>query len=98
MLRKLGLTVSLGAVLATLTSSTLFGHAIDRYGNPDPRSGRSTLAAHDSITFKPVLFSSPDVGVVELVGEGSTPLAVAVYYMNGTLITHYPASNPPCTF
>jgi hypothetical protein len=98
MLKKLALTVSLGAVLATLTSSTLFGHAIDRYGNPDPRSGRSTLAAHDSITFKPVLFSSPDVGVVEVVGDGSTTLDVTVYDTRGNLIIHYAGYSPRVTF
>jgi hypothetical protein len=98
MLKKLALTVSLGAVLATLTSSTLFGHAIDRYGNADPRVTTTTVASNSSITFRPVLFSAPDVGVVEVVGEGSTKLDVAVYDTKGNLIIHYAGYSPRVTF
>ena len=98
MFKKLFLTVSLGAVLATLTSSTLFAHAVDRYGNPDPRHTTSTVERNGSITFRPVLFSSPDVGVVEVVGEGSTKLDVAVYDTKGNLIIHYAGYSPRVTF
>jgi hypothetical protein len=98
MLKKLAMTVSLGAVLATLTSSTLSAHAVDRYGNSDPRVTTTTVASQNSITFRPVLFSSPDVGVVEVAGEGSTKLDVAVYDTKGNLIIHYAGYSPRVTF
>jgi hypothetical protein len=98
MLKKLALTVSLGAVMATLTSSTLSAHAIDGHGNSDPRFAKETVASHSSITYRPTLFSSPDVGVVEVVGDGSTLLDVAVYDTKGNLIIHYADYSPRVTF
>ena len=98
MLKKLALTVSLGALMASLTSSTLFAHAIDRNGNSDPRYDTSTVAAYGSVTYRPILFSSPDVGVVELTGDGSTMLDVAVYDDRGNLIIHYAGYSPRVTF
>ena len=98
MFKKFVLTVSLGAVMATLTSSTLSAHAVDQYGSPDPRFIHETVARNSSITYRPVLFSSPDVGVVEVVGDGSTMLDVAVYDLKGNLIIHYAAYSPRVTF
>jgi len=98
MFKKFVLTVSLGAVMAALTSSTLFAHAVDRNGNSDPRFIRETVMPFATITYKPVLFNTADEGLVKVVGDGSTKLDVFVYDMKGNLITHYAGYSPWVTF
>ena len=89
MFKKIVLTVSLGAMLASLTTSTLSAHAIYPNGDPDPRHATATVAAYGSVTYRPILFSSDDEGIVKVNGDGSTMLDVAVYDGNGNLVIHY---------
>ena len=98
MFKKFVMTVSLGAILATLTMSTLSAHAIYPNGNPDPRFDRTTVAAYGSVTYRPILFSSDDEGIVKVTGDGSTMLDVAVYDERGNLIIHYAGYSPWVSF
>ena len=98
MFKKFVMTVSLGAMLATLTSSTLSAHAIYANGSPDPRFDRATVAAYGSVTYRPILFSSDDEGIVKVTGDGSTMLDVAVYDERGNLIIHYAGYSPWVSF
>lgn len=98
MFKKFVMTVSLGAMLATLTTSTLSAHAIYANGSADPRSDRATVAAYGSVTYRPILFSSDDEGIVKVTGDGSTMLDVAVYDERGNLIIHYAGYSPWVSF
>jgi hypothetical protein len=93
MLKKFVLTVSLGAMLASLTTSTLSAHAL-----PDTYSDVSTVAPYSSVTYRPILFSSDDYGAVAIGGDGSTMLDVAVYDERGNLIIHYAGYSPSVSF
>lgn len=98
MFKRLALTVSLGAMLASLSTSTLSAHAINANGAADPRYDRASVAPYGTITYNPILFSSPDIGVVEVQGDGSTKLDVAVYDSRGNLIIHFAGYSPRVTF
>src|ERR1700687_3559250 len=98
MLKRLALMVSLGAMLASLTTATLSAHAVNANGAADPRFDRSSVAPYGTITYNPILFSSPDVGVVQVEGDGSTKLDVAVYDSRGNLIIHFSGYSPRVTF
>ena len=93
MFKKFVLTLSLGAVLATLTTSTLSARAL-----PDTYSAVSTVGPYGSVTYSPILFSKSDEGVVSITGDGSTMLDVAVYDERGNLIIHYVGNSPYLSF
>ena len=93
MFKKFLLTVSLGAMLAALTTSTLSAHAI-----PNSYRDTATVAPYSTITYRPILFTTNDDGVVSITGSGSTMLDVAVYDERGNLIIHYTGSSPYVTF
>src|SRR5260370_644707 len=93
MLKKFVLTVSLGAMLASLTTSTLSAHAI-----PSTYHDSDTLAPYATITYRPILFTTNDDGVVSITGDGSTMLDVAVYDERGNLIIHYAGYSPYVSF
>ena len=93
MFKKFLLTVSLGAMLASLTSSTLSAHAI-----PNTYHDSDTVAAYSTITYRSILFTSNDDGVVSITGDGSTMLDVAVYDERGNLIIHYAGYSPYVSF
>src|SRR5438046_2776732 len=98
MFKKFVMTVSLGAMLVTLTSSTLSAHAIYPNGSSNPRSDTTIVGAYSSITYRPILFSSDDDGIVKITGDGSTMLDVAVYDERGNLIVHYAGYSPWISF
>ena len=98
MFKKFVMTVSLGAILATLTSSTVSAHAIDPNGSANARFDRASVAAYGSVTYRPILFSSDDEGIVKVTGDGSTMLDVAVYDERGNLIIHYAGYSPWVSF
>lgn len=93
MFKKIALNASLGAILASLTWSTLSAHAI-----PDTYHANSTVAPYSTVTYRPILFTSGDEGVVSVAGDGSTLLDVAVYDERGNLIIHYTGSSPWVSF
>ena len=93
MLKKFFMTISLGAVLAGLSISTVSAHAI-----PDTYHDTATVAAYGTITYRPILFTSNDDGVVSIAGDGSTMLDVAVYDERGNLIIHYAGYSPYVSF
>lgn len=93
MLKKFALAVSLGAMLATLTVSTLSAHA-----SPNAYRDTVTVAPYSTITYRPILFTGLDQGVVSIVGDRSSMLDVAVYDGRGNLIIHYAGYNPRVTF
>ena len=93
MLKKIVLTVSLGAMLAALTTSTLSARAI-----PSAYSDTITVAPYSTITYRPILFTKNDEGVVSITGSGTTMLDVAVYDERGNLIIHYTGYSPYVTF
>ena len=93
MFKKFVLTVSLGAMLATLTTSILSAHSI-----PSAHLDSDTLAPYGTITYRPILFTSGDDGVVSITGDGSTMLDVAVYDERGNLIIHYAGYSPYVSF
>jgi hypothetical protein len=93
MFKKFVLTISLGAMLASLTTSTLSAHAI-----PDTYHDSATVAAYSTVTYRPILFTSNDDGVVSVTGDGSTMLDVAVYDERGNLIIHYAGYSPYVSF
>ena len=98
MFKSFVLTVSLGAILATLSSSTLSAHAIYANGDPNPRVDTYMVGAYGTVTYRPILFSSDDDGVVKITGDGSTMLDVAVYDGNGNLVIHYTGYSPWVSF
>ena len=93
MFKKFLLTVSLGAMLASLTSSTLSAHAV-----PTSRFDTTTVAPFGSVSYKPILFTSDDDGVFRIDGDGSTMLDVAVYDERGNFIIHYVGYSPWVSF
>ena len=93
MLKRFVLTVSLGAMLASLTTSTLSAHAI-----PDTFHDTATVAPYSTVTYRPILFSTNDDGVVSITGDGSTMLDVAVYDERGNLTIHYAGYSPYVSF
>jgi len=98
MFKKFVLTVSLGAMLASLTTSTLSAHAIYPNGDPDPRHDTAIVAPYGSVTYRPILFSANDEGLVSVTGDGSSMLDVAVYDERGNLIIHYAGYSPYVSF
>jgi hypothetical protein len=89
MIKRFVLTVSLGALMAALTTSSVFANgAVDRYGRSNPRYITETVSGQHSITYDPVLFESGK-GVVEVNGDGSTILNLAVYDNWGNLVIQY---------
>jgi hypothetical protein len=93
MLKKFILTVSLGAMLASLTASTLSAHAI-----PATYHDSATVAPYSTITYRPILFTADDYGVVSIDGDGSTQLDVTVYDERGNFIIHYVGYSPCVSF
>lgn len=93
MFSKFVMTVSLGAMLATLTSSTLSAHAV-----PNSRFDTATVAPYSTVTYRPILFTSDDDGVVRIDGDGSTMLDVSIYDERGNLIIHYSGYSPWVSF
>lgn len=98
MFKKFVLTVSMGAVLAALTTSTASAHAIDSYGNSDPRHDTATVAPFGTVTYRPILFGSNDDGIVWITGDGATLLDVSIYDERGNLINHYAGNSPWISF
>jgi hypothetical protein len=98
MFKKFVLTVSLGAMLASLTSSSLSANAIYPNGASDPRHDTATVAPFGSVTYRPILFSANDEGIVSVSGDGSTMLDVAVYDERGNLVIHYAGYSPWVSF
>src|SRR5258706_5430414 len=78
MLKKVVLTVSLGAMLAALTTSTLAARAI-----PSAYGDTITVAPYSTITYRPILFTKDEEGVVSITGSGATMLDVAVFESPG---------------
>ena len=93
MLKRFVLTVSLGAMLATLTTSALSARAL-----PTTYSDVATVAPYGTVTYRPILFSADGDGVVSITGDGSTNLDVAVYDERGNLIIHYTGASPYVSF
>ena len=93
MLKKIVLTVSLGAMLAALTTPTFSARAI-----PGAYRDTTTVAPCSSITYRPILFTTNDDGVVSITGSGSTMLDVAVYDERGNLVIHYTGYSPYVSF
>ena len=88
MFNRFVLTLSLGALMAACATSTVFAGAVDSRGYSDPRYINQTVSGNRYIQYNPVLFS-PGKGVVEVHGDGSTQLEVAVYDMRGNLVIRY---------
>ena len=93
MFKKFVLTVSLGAILATLTTSNLFARAI-----PNTYSDSATVAPYSTISYRPILFTANEEGVVSITGDGSTMLDVSIYDERGNLIIHYTGYSPWVSF
>ncbi len=93
MLKKVISTVFLAAILAALTTSTLSARAI-----PDTYRDTATVEPYGTITYRPILFTNNDDGVVSITGGGSTKLDVAVYDERGNLVIHYTGYSPYVTF
>jgi hypothetical protein len=80
-------------MLAALTTSTLSAHAI-----PSAYRDTTTVAPYSTITYRPILFTANEEGVVSITGGGSTLLDVAVYDERGNLIIHYTGYSPYVSF
>jgi hypothetical protein len=93
MFKKFVLTVSLGAMLAGLTVSTLSARAL-----PNTYSDSVTVAPYSTIAYRPILFTKDEEGVVAIDGDGSTKLDVSVYDERGNLIIHYAGYSPCVSF
>ncbi len=98
MFKKLVLTVSLGAMMASFTSTSLFAGAVDQNGNYDRRYDSASVSPYGTVTYKPIFFASGEKAVVEVGGDGSTMVDLGVYDERGNLVVHYAGYSPWVSF